>query len=172
MRTTEPTDTPIEIDPAHFRSVLGYYPTGVSVVTGWREENRAVGLAIGTFTSVSLDPPLVGFCPDKRSSSWPLMRRTGRFCVNVLGADQVDLSRKFSARGEDKFHGVSHSLSKHGLPVLDGVVASIECDISAEHDAGDHLFVIGRVLSLEILRPAAPLLFFKGDYGTFSALGG
>ena len=170
MRTTEPTDTPIEIDPAHFRSVLGHYPTGVSVVTGWREKDRAVGLAIGTFTSVSLDPPLVGFCPDKRSSSWPLMRRTGRFCVNVLGADQVELSHKFSARGKDKFHGVSHSLSKHGLPVLDGVVASIECDISAEHDAGDHLFVIGRVLSLEILRPAAPLLFFKGDYGTFCAL--
>ena len=167
---TEPKDSFLEIDPAQFRSVLGHYPTGVCVVTGKPEGDRAAGLVIGTFTSVSLDPPLVGFCPDKRSSSWPLMRRTGRFCVNVLGADQVDLSRKFSARGEDKFHGVSHSLSKHGLPVLDGVVASIECDISAEHDAGDHLFVIGRVLSLEILRPAAPLLFFKGDYGTFSAL--
>ncbi|MDL2340019.1 MAG: flavin reductase family protein [Pseudomonadota bacterium] len=170
MRETDPTDTPIEIDPAHFRSVLGHYPTGVCVVSGWREPGSAAGLAIGTFTSVSLDPPLVGFCPDKRSSSWPLMRRSGRFCVNVLGADQHALSRKFATRGVDKFHGVSHSLSKHGLPVLDGVVAAIECDIAAEHDAGDHLFVIGRVLSLEILRPAAPLLYFKGSYGTFTAL--
>ncbi|MGH6658064.1 MAG: flavin reductase family protein, partial [Sphingomicrobium sp.] len=92
------------------------------------------------------------------------------FCVNVLGADQIELSRKFSTRGLDRFHGVSHDLSRHGLPVLDGVVAAIECAISAEHDAGDHLFVIGRVLSLEILRPAEPLLYFKGKYGTFSAL--
>lgn len=164
---TVPTATAIEIDPAHFRSVLGHYPTGVCVVTGWRQQGSAAGLAIGTFTSVSLDPPLVGFCPDKRSTSWPLMRRTGRFCVNVLGADQLDLAHKFSTRGEDKFNGVSHGVSVHGLPVLDGVVAAIECDIAAEHDAGDHMFVIGRVLSLETLRSAPPLLFFKGRYGTF-----
>lgn len=169
---TAPTtsDTLIEIDPSHFRSVLGHYPTGVSVVSGWREKDHAAGLAIGTLTSVSLDPPLVGFCPDKRSGSWPLMRRFGRFCVNVLGADQLDLCEKFATPGADKFDGVSHRLSAHGLPILNGVIASIECDIAAEHDAGDHHFVIGRVLALDILRPGDPLLFFKGAYGTFRAL--
>ncbi len=170
MHDVDPIDTAIEIDPAHFRSVLGHYPTGVCVVTGWRAPGSAAGLAVGTFTSVSLNPALVGFCPDKRSSSWPLMRQSGRFCVNVLGADQLDLSHKFSSRGADKFNGVSHGLSKLGLPVLDGIVAVIECEIASEVEAGDHMFVLGRVLSLDILRPAAPLLFFKGRYGTFTAL--
>ena len=162
--------TTIEIDPTHFRSVLGHYPTGVSVVTGWREEGDAAGLAIGTFTSVSLDPPLVGFCPAKKSGSWPLMRRHGRFCVNVLGADQLDLCEKFAAPGAAKFEGVSHRLSANGLPVLDGIIAAIECEIAAEHDAGDHHVVIGRVLALDTLRVAAPLLFFQGKYGTFEHL--
>ena len=169
MAERDHSDTLIEIDPAHFRSVLGHYPTGVSVVTGWRSEGEAAGLAIGTFTSVSLIPPLVGFCPDRRSTSWPLMRRFGRFCVNVLGADQIELCNRFAARGPDKFHGVSHSVSAHGLPVLDGIVAAIECGIEAEHEAGDHSFVIGRVIALDILRPGDPLLFFKGRYGTFVA---
>lgn len=170
MEDTERLGTMIEIDPAYFRSVLGHYPTGVSVVTGWRGEGEAAGLAIGTFTSVSLDPPLVGFCPAKRSGSWPLMRRFGRFCVNVLGADQLDLCEKFAAPGADKFEGVSHRLSAHGLPVLDGIIAAIECEIAAEHEAGDHHFVIGRVIALDILRAAAPLLFFQGKYGTFDTL--
>jgi len=164
------TDTLIEIDPAHFRSVLGHYPTGVCVVSGWRGENDAAGLAIGTFTSVSLNPALVAFCPDKNSGSWPLMRRHGRFCVNVLGADQIELCHRFAARGPDKFHGVSHRLSAHGLPLLDGVVAAIECDIADEYEGGDHTIVVGRVLALEILRPGDPLLFFKGQYGTFTPL--
>ncbi|MEO6432935.1 MAG: flavin reductase family protein [Sphingomicrobium sp.] len=168
--TAKPLGTMIEIDPAHFRSVLGHYPTGVSVVTGWYDTDRAAGLAIGTFTSVSLDPPLVGFSPAKQSGSWPKMRRFGRFCVNVLGADQLDLCEKFAAPGADKFEGVSHRLSEHGLPVLDGIIAAIECDIADEHDAGDHHVVIGRVIALDILRKAAPLLFFQGRYGTFQPI--
>lgn len=170
MDDARPLATRIEIDPAHFRSVLGHYPTGVSVVTGWRGAGDAAGLAIGTFTSISLDPPLVGFCPAKRSGSWPLMRQFGKFCVNVLGADQLDLCEKFAAPGADKFEGVSHRTSAHGLPVLDGIIAAIECQIAAEHDAGDHHIVIGRVLALDILRAGDPLLFFKGKYGTFEQI--
>lgn len=163
-------DTLIEIDPDHFRSVLGHYPTGVSVVSGWREEGRAAGLAIGTFTSVSLEPALVGFCPAMRSGSWPLMRRFGRFCVNVLGADQLDLCERFAAPGAGKFDGVPHRVSASGLPVLEGIIAAIECDIAAEHEAGDHHVVIGRVIALDILRSGDPLLFYRGAYGTFDAL--
>ncbi len=160
----------IEIDPNEFRSVLGHYPTGVCVVTGQPEGGRASGLVIGTFTSVSLDPPLVGFFAGKWSSSWPRMRSSGRFCVNVLGADQLDLAHRFSAPADDKFEGVSHSLSSNGLPILDGVVAAIECELADERDAGDHMMVLGRVIALDILRAADPLLHFRGDYGTFRPL--
>lgn len=170
MSDTSPLETLIEIDPDHFRSVLGHYPTGVSVVSGWRTEGVAAGLAIGTFTSVSLEPALVGFCPAKRSSSWPMMRRFGSFCVNVLGADQRALCETFATPGVDKFEGVPHRVSAKGLPVLEGIIAAIECDVAAEHEAGDHHVVIGKVVALDILRPGDPLLFFRGSYGTFEAL--
>lgn len=162
--------TVVEIDPAHFRSVLGHYPTGVCVVTGSTDGQTAAGLVIGTFSSVSLKPPLVGFYPALASGSWPKIRAGGRFCVNVLGADQLDLCRKFAARGANKFHDVSHRTSERGLAILDDVVAAIECDVVDEREAGDHTMVLGQVIALEILRSASPLLFFRGQYGTFSPL--
>lgn len=166
----EPKESFLEIDPAQFRSVLGHYPTGVCVVTGKPDGDRAAGLVIGTFTSVSLDPPLVGFFAGKWSTSWPRMRPSGRFCVNVLGADQLDLARRFSAPADDKFEGISHSTSRHGLPILDGAVAAIECDVADEREAGDHYMILGRVIALDILRAADPLLHFRGEYGTFTPL--
>ena len=162
--------TYIDIDPARFRSVLGHYPTGVCVVTGCPEGDRAVGLVVGSFTSVSLDPPLVGFFAGNWSTSWPLIRKSSRFCVNVLGSDQLELAHRFSRPHEDKFAGVSHTTSRHGLPVLDGAVAAIECEVADERHAGDHVMVLGRVIALDILRTADPLLFFRGRYGTFSPL--
>ena len=164
------SETVIEIDQQQFRSVLGHYPTGVCVVTGSPEDERAAGLVVGTFTSVSLEPPLVGFFVRKRSYSWDKIRAGGRFCVNVLGADQRDLAHRFAAPTANKFEGVSHSTSQHGLPILDGVVAAIECELHDERDAGDHNIVLGKVLALNILRVADPLLFFRGQYGTFSPL--
>lgn len=171
MPDMPPNDTTfIEIDPTRFRSVLGHYPTGVCVVSGLPDCGRAAGLVVGSFTSVSLEPPLVGFFAGKWSSSWPRIRTSGRFCVNVLGSDQLDLAHRFSSTGEDKFAGVSHSTSRHGLPILDGAVAAIECEVLDERDAGDHLMILGRVIALDILRTADPLLFFRGRYGTFSPL--
>lgn len=170
MNAQETGRTVVEIDQSHFRSVLGHYPTGVCVVTGRTDGHTAAGLVIGTFSSVSLDPPLVGFYPAVASRSWERIRADGQFCVNVLGADQIELSHKFAARGGDKFEGVSHRTSPHGLAVLDNVVATIECDIIDEREAGDHTMVLGRVLALDILRSADPLLFFRGQYGTFTPL--
>ena len=168
--TPSPDTTFIDIDPARFRSVLGHYPTGVCVVTGRPEGDRAAGLVVGSFTSVSLDPPLVGFFAGNWSTSWPAIRRSGRFCVNVLGSDQLELAHRFSTPYEDKFAGISHSTSRHGLPILDGAVAAIECEVADERDAGDHVMVLGRVIALDILRTADPLLFFRGRYGTFSPI--
>jgi flavin reductase (DIM6/NTAB) family NADH-FMN oxidoreductase RutF len=162
------TEIRVEIDPGHFRSVLGNYPTGVCVITGCSHDGEAAGLVVGSFTSVSL-APLVAFFPDRTSSSWPQVRACGRFCVNVLAEDQVELCRQFASRGGNKFEGVSHRISALGMPLLDGVVAHIECTIENEIDAGDHTIVLGRVQSLAVERAVGPLLFFKGAYGRFDA---
>lgn len=158
------------IEAANFRQVLGNYPTGVCVITALNGGNAPVGMVVGTFTSVSLDPPLVGFLPDKRSSSWPQIEAAGHFCVNVLASDQMALCRQLAASGPDKFSGVEYTVSRHNLPVLGGAMVSIECQLHSVTDAGDHWFVLGHVLGLEAHREADPMLFFKGRYGGFAEI--
>lgn len=160
------------IDGAAYRRVLGHYPTGVCVVTATLPDGRRVGMVVGSFTSVSLDPPLVGFFPDVSSSSWPQIEAAGRFCVNILASDQQALCRRFSAKGEDKFAGLAHASSANGSPVLDGVVAWIDCTLDTVHEAGDHYIVLGRVQEMDIVRPEQPLLFFRGGYGSFAPVPG
>lgn len=159
-----------EIDGAAFRRVLGHYPTGVCVVTAIGPDGLATGMIVGSFTSVSLDPPLVAFFPDRNSTTWPRIERAGRFCVNVLASDQQDLCGRFAAKGGDKFAGISHGLSANGSPVLDNVVAWIDCTLDAVHEAGDHFIVLGRVRELDIARADEPLLFFRGQYGSFAPI--
>ncbi len=157
---------PPTFDSAEFRRVLGHYPTGVTVVTGVSGDGPA-GLAIGSFGSVSLEPPLVMFCPGTSSSSWPSIAASGSFCVNVLAEDQADLSARFAGRDPDKFAGVSWSAGPTGSPVIDGCLAWIDCTIESVHEGGDHWIVVGRVSGLGVGRPeAAPLIFFKGSYGS------
>ncbi|MBF6621158.1 MAG: flavin reductase family protein [Patulibacter sp.] len=154
------------IDPRRFRDVLGHYPTGVVVVTAIRADGTPGGLAVGTFTSVSLDPPLVAFLPAKSSTSWPAMRDAGSFCVNVLGADHQHVCQKFSSSGGDKFEGVGWQPGVSGSPVLDESLAWVDCELEAIHDAGDHEIVIGRVRDLEVRElGAGPLVFFRGQFG-------
>lgn len=155
------------IDSATFRHVLGHYPTGVCVVTAVDPEGGAVGMVVGSFTSVSLDPPLVAFFPDKKSASWPRIERAGRFCVNVLASDQQDLCNRFAAKGDDKFVGLAYSLSTNGSPVLGDVVAWIDCNLHAVYEAGDHFIALGEVVELQTVRANKPLLFFQGKYGEF-----
>ena len=156
------------IDPATFRQVLGSYPTGVCAITATGADGAAVGMVIGSFTSVSLDPPLVGFLPDKNSSTWPLIEAAGHFCVNVLASDQQHICRQLSAKGADKFAGLEIAMSDHGHPVIAGAIARIDCDIHAVVDAGDHWFVLGKVLGLETTRDDNPMLFYRGQYGGFA----
>ncbi|HKX76977.1 MAG TPA: flavin reductase family protein [Novosphingobium sp.] len=158
------------IDPAIFRKVLGSYPTGVCAITALDAEKQPVAMVVGTFTSVSLDPPLVGFLPDKGSSTWPRIEGAGHFCVNVLGSDQQELCRQLAARGPDKFLGVDFEISPHGVPVLSKAIARIECSIRSVTDAGDHWFVLGNVLHLETTREDDPLLFHRGRYGGFAEI--
>lgn len=157
-----------EMDTASFRRVLGAYPTGVCVVTALDEENQPTGMVVGTFTSVSLNPPLVGFLPDKNSRTWAKIAKAGHFCVNVLASDQQDLCRQLS--GPDKFANVQYRLSGKNLPVLDNTIAWIECETHSVVDAGDHYFVLGTVLAMEVARDDDPMLFHRGRYGGFAEL--
>ena len=146
-----------------FRDVLGRFCTGVTVVTSI-SDGQPVGMTCQSFTSVSLDPPLVLFCPAKTSRAWPLMQRAGSFCVNLLSHDQLELSNGFASKGADKFHGVPWRASATGAPLLEGVLGWVDCTVYAVHEAGDHYVVIGRVMDLGVEEAPHPLLFYKGQY--------
>ncbi|MDG2004392.1 MAG: flavin reductase family protein [Novosphingobium sp.] len=158
------------IDQARFRQVLGCYPTGVCIITALDDEGNPSGLVVGTFTSVSLDPPLVGFLPDKGSSSWPKIEQAGKFCVNVLASDQQQVCRQMAAKGPEKFAGVEFTLSDNGLPVIADALACIECRIHSVTEAGDHWFVLGEVLGMDATRDDDPMLFHRGRYGGFAEI--
>jgi flavin reductase (DIM6/NTAB) family NADH-FMN oxidoreductase RutF len=164
-------DSPI--DPLQFRRVLGYFPTGVTVVTACTAEGLPVGVTIGSFSSVSLDPPLVGFLPMIHSDRWPEIRATGVFCVNVLSSTQGELCWQFARTTvEEPFDGVEWRPSEAtGSPILAGAIAWIDCEIEDVVVAGDHHFVTGRVLQLEHVSPESEpnaLLFFRGKLGEFT----
>jgi flavin reductase (DIM6/NTAB) family NADH-FMN oxidoreductase RutF len=156
------------IDSAHFRQVLGHFPTGVTVITATGSEGKPAGFAVGSFFSVSLEPALVGFAAGKSSSSWPGIRQAGSFCVNILAEDQEAVCRQFSSKAEDKFSGLGWQPASSGAPRLADVLAWIDCDIEAVHDAGDHEICIGRVRELAVERENGPLLFYRGGYGRFA----
>ena len=155
-----------DIDSGEFRNVLGHFPTGVTAVTAVNN-GKPVGMAIGSFTSVSLEPPLVAFLPGKESGSWQEIREAGSFCVNVMGQDQMEVCGVMASRSEDKFADVEWSPARSGSPIISGSIAYIDCDIEMVHDGGDHDIVIGRVLELEVMDSKSPLVFFQGNYGTF-----
>ena len=167
----QPTAALAGVTPGLFRQVLGQYPTGVCVVTAIHPDGEAVGMTIGSFTSVSLEPPLVGFMPEQTSSSWARLRECGsEFCVNILSEGQEEIGRIIAARKRDKFDGLSWRRSPAGLPVLTDSCAFIDCAVQDVFHAGDHDIVIGRVLGLGVERPFLPLLFFRGGYGSFTPL--
>ena len=149
------------VDATAFRQVLGHYPTGVAVVTASAPE--PVGMAVNSFTSVSLEPPLVSFCAASTSSTWPRIRPGGRFAVNILHESQHELCRQFSRTGGDRFEGVRWAPSAHGCPLLAGALAWLDCRIEAEHPAGDHTIVIGSVQDLGC-HDGRPVVFWRGAY--------
>jgi len=151
------------IDPTRFRQALGHFCTGVTVVTAL-DGAAPVGFACQAFAALSLDPPLVLFCPGRRSRSWPPIERSGRFCVNVLGHAQRGISAVFGKSGVDKFAGVPWTPAPSGAPILAGVITWIDCAVETAHEAGDHLVVIGRVTALGEQREDRPLLFYRGAY--------
>ncbi len=156
------------IDPGDFRRVLGHYPTGVTLITS-HDDDGPVGAVMGSFGSVSLDPPLVMFMPTRASSSWARISATGSFCANVLGSDDVDLCVAFFKKDPDCWDRMPWHRSALGSPVFDHALAWIDCTVEEVFEAGDHLIVLGRVQHLDstVEDGASPLVFFRGGYGRF-----
>ncbi len=162
----EPVGADGSISSARYRQVLGHFATGVTVVTAVHK-GTPVGLSVNSFTSVSLAPPLVAFCVALSSSTWPRIQAVGAFCVNILAEDQEDLCRVFATSSADKFRGVGWRPAESGAPILAGALAWIDCSVEAEHAAGDHVIVVGRVRELGVGREGRPLVFYRGGYGRF-----
>ena len=147
-----------------FRDVLGRFASGITVVTTI-SNGEPVGLTCQSFSSVSLNPPLVLFVPARYSRAWPRIQRAGKFCVNFLAADQADLSNTMASRGADKFADVTWQPSPvTGSPVFDDTLGFVDCTIHTVHEAGDHFIVVGRVQELVVGSGEEPLLFFQGKY--------
>ena len=164
---TSMTTTQDSFDSGRFRHVLGHFATGVAVITADTPADP-VGMVVSSFTSVSLEPPLVAFLPDKSSTSWPKIRDAGAFCVNILSAGQEGLCAQFARKGTDKFAGVAWRSAPSGAPILDGGMAWIDCELTQTFESGDHYIAIGRVLQLEAVEYGIPLVFFQGGYGHFA----
>lgn len=158
------------IDPLRFREVMGNYPTGVTVVTGI-VDGAPVGMVVGSFTSVSLDPPLVAFLPTTASATFATLRRATSLCINVLANDQADICQLMASGGPEKFDQVTWSPSPSGAPQIEGAVAYIHCHPERLDAAGDHFIQMCAVDALESHRQVTPLLFFQGGYGGFSPRG-
>jgi 3-hydroxy-9,10-secoandrosta-1,3,5(10)-triene-9,17-dione monooxygenase reductase component len=153
----------LEPDTQRFRQVLGHFATGVTVITGMHEDQPA-GFACQAFSALSLDPPMVLFCPGRTSGTWPRIARVGDIGVNILAADQGDVARKFGVTAADKFDGVEWTSGPNGAPILHGVLAWAACTVDAVHEAGDHFVVIARVTALSECRPGDPLLFYRSRF--------
>jgi flavin reductase (DIM6/NTAB) family NADH-FMN oxidoreductase RutF/DNA-binding IclR family transcriptional regulator len=165
-----PANTLAPVDPSAYREVLGHYPTGVTVVTAFDGE-QPIGMVVGTFTSVSLDPPLVAFMPTRGSGTYARLTKADSYCINVLAHDQLEVCRTMAVPRDDKFAAVPWRRTEYGAPSLDEAVAHIHCTPESQVEAGDHYIVLCRVQALEVTRPVTPLLFFQGGYGGFSPAG-
>jgi len=146
-----------------YREALGRFATGVAVVTCPGDGMGPVGVTVNSFSSLSLDPPLILWCLDKGSDRSDVFRNCDHFVVNVLATGQQDLSVRFAEVGQHDFSGIRHEPGVLGVPVLPDALAVLECNVEARHDGGDHVIYVGRVLEMSS-RDGEPLLYFSGQY--------
>lgn len=163
MTLSQLADTAPTVAPEQFRLALGQFASGITVVTV-NHRGALNGSTISAFSSLSLDPPLVLVCLAHTATSHALIRRSGRFAVNILAGDGETLSRRFAGRAEDKFAGVEYRLGSNGVPLLEGASTTIECDLAAEHPGGDHTIFVGAVTAVNVRQEGAPLLYYRGRY--------
>jgi flavin reductase (DIM6/NTAB) family NADH-FMN oxidoreductase RutF len=161
---------PTGISARAFRDALGHYASGITVITSI-DQQGPIGFTCQSFYSVSAEPPLISFSVQKTSTTYPRIRVTGSFAVNVLTRDQQRVSNQFARSGTDKWAGIGWSPTEAGNPVIDQTLMWLDCRIWAEHDAGDHVIVLGKVEEMRLpdTRSEDPLLYFKGRYRQLSA---
>lgn len=155
------------IDTRELRNALGCFATGITVITALDESKAPVGLTANSFTSLSLDPPLVLFCVDRTIKSFQAIHANRHFAVNILREDQENISRQFAKSGADKWSGITFETWDTGCPILGGCIANLECDVEQVFEGGDHIIVVGKVRRMVFDQDAEcrPLLYFKGKYG-------
>jgi flavin reductase (DIM6/NTAB) family NADH-FMN oxidoreductase RutF len=154
----------LSVSPDEFRRTLGSFASGVTVMTALGDDSRPVGVTVSAFSSLSLDPPLVLFCLDKRTAALAPFTEGHHFVVNILADDQRALSDTFAAPETDRFAGVAFETWESGCPVLPGAMANLECRREAVHEGGDHLIIVGRVERVAWHEGRCPLVYAQGAY--------
>lgn len=165
--TTPDIPTGAPIDPARYRQIMSHYPTGVCLVTA-QTADGPVAMVVGSFTSVSLDPPLVAFLPAKLSETWAMLREVTAYCINVVSVEQEEMCHRIARKQPGRFADLDLVMAANGAPRLAKAMATIECTPENIVEAGDHDIVICRVTALDLGEDSAPLIFFRGSYGQFA----
>jgi len=160
----------MSIEPRDFRDTVGCFATGITIITTVDADGSPVGLTANSFTSLSLDPPMVLFCLDYNVASFDAFKAGEHFAVNILSTGQQELSNRFAKSGPEKWHGVAFDTWDTGSPILPGSLASMECKISSINKGGDHVIVIGEVVRMERAQgDVRPLLYFRGGYANLNS---
>lgn len=154
----------MNIDGRELRNALGRFATGVCVITTVDTDGNALGMTANSFSSVSLDPPLVLWNLQNGSDTYNAFANPRRFAINVLSAEQLDISNQYARKGDHLLSPEHYRTGRHGAPILRNALVSFECDLHATHEGGDHLIIVGRVLDVSDRPDGDPLLFFSGAY--------
>lgn len=155
------------IDKDQFRATLGRFASGITIVTVRGADGRDHGMTVSAFTSLSLEPPLVLTCIARNASVFEHVVAASHVGINILAADQEALSRRFASRDGDRFDGVGYAHGHTGVPLLDGALASLECEVRARHDGGDHVIVVGQVEHATV-RDGHPIVYYRGGYASLA----
>lgn len=151
-------------DKRKFRNALGHFATGVAVITTCGQGKAPIGITVNSFSSVSLDPPLILWSLDKKSDTLTLFNSVGHFTVNILREDHRDISNRLAKQGDHSLEGLATRKGDNGCPALEEALAHFECEVYARHEAGDHIIMLGRVTHFEYSEDGRPLLYHRGGY--------
>jgi flavin reductase (DIM6/NTAB) family NADH-FMN oxidoreductase RutF len=167
----------VPIDTRELRNAFGCFATGITVVTTLDEKGAAVGITANSFSSLSLDPPLVLWCLDRRSQTFDIFNRANHFVITVLDANGAPMASRFAMKGGHSAEGLDTVPTELGPPTFADALAVFECDIAKRHDGGDHVIIVGKVRRFTHLpdperKGPGPLLYYRSRYGNLTALTG
>ncbi|MBP0949517.1 flavin reductase family protein [Pseudomonas alliivorans] len=159
------------IDATDYKNVMGSFPSGVTVITTLNDEGEVVGLTASAFSSLSMDPPLVLFCPNYSSDSYATLIKSRRFAIHLLSGSQQEEAYAFARKGKLKAEGIEWTLSELGNPLLNNATAIIECELWREYEGGDHAIMVGEIKNLiQPQQPVDPMVYCRGKMSTLPAL--